>query len=337
MMSGSILRASVVVPTFHRHDLLIRCLKALGKQSFQAEVFEVIVADDAASAATQSLVHAFAKEAFFSVQYIAIEGEHGPAAARNAGWREAQGGIIAFTDDDCVPDCDWLASGVEHLETNQCDAAVWGRLQMPGPVIPTDYERDASGLSRAVFVTANCFVRRSVLIELGGFDERFKLAWREDSDFYFSMLKRGLQVMHVPNALVVHPIRPAPWGISLKQQGKSSFDVLLSRKHPELYREHIPPFPWSYRLIVVSPFFGLVAFAYNNLWLVGGALIAWLALTIQFAVKRLRGTSHSRSHVLEMIVTSMLIPWLASYHRMRGCWRFRGLSSARPTTNQAEY
>jgi hypothetical protein len=48
-----------------------------------------------------------------------------------------------------------------------------------------------------------------------------------------------LKVLKVPDVVVVHPVRPAAWGVSLRQQRKSQFDALLFKKHPALYRRRI--------------------------------------------------------------------------------------------------
>src|SRR5207253_572778 len=74
--------------------------------------YEVIVADDAANAMTRQQVEDFAGKARASVTYVPVTGKHGPAAARNAGWRRARADIIAFTDDDCIPDRGWLTAGL---------------------------------------------------------------------------------------------------------------------------------------------------------------------------------------------------------------------------------
>ena len=84
-----------------------------------------------------------------------------------------------------------------------------GRIRMPIPSEPTDYERDANGLERAEFVTANCFGASVGLERLSGFDEGFRLAWREDSDLHFRLLRIGARLVHAPRAVVVHPVRPA--------------------------------------------------------------------------------------------------------------------------------
>src|SRR5690349_11608224 len=255
------LAISVVIPTYRRFDLLRRCLLAVCAQDFDAQRFEVIVADDDPCPRRAALLRSWISQAFVAlpgrprVRYLAATRNQGPAGARNRGWREASGEVIAFTDDDTIPDRGWLAHGWRAIA--QGSDAVAGAIHMPLRAAPTDYERDASGLSRAEFATANCFVRRSALETVGGFDERFTAAWREDSDLQFSLLDAGFKVGFASDAIVVHPIRPAKWGVSVSQQRKIAFDALLFKKHARRYRERIRPAPpWRYYAIVAS---GLIA------------------------------------------------------------------------------
>ncbi|MDB5350183.1 MAG: glycosyl transferase family 2 [Planctomycetota bacterium] len=315
------IRISVVVPTYRRPELLSRCLVAIAAQNFDRDGFEIVVADDAASEATRRQVEAFAASRPVQVRYFAVIGNHGPAAARNVGWRGSRGHVIAFTDDDCVPDQDWLREGVAAL-TGGFDAAT-GRVIVPLPDQPTDYERDAAGLEAAEFVTANCFCRREAIEAVGGFDERFSAAWREDSDLHFSLLRSGRRVVHAPAASVIHPVRPAPWGVSLRQQRKSLFDALLFKKHPGLYRERIRASPpWAYYAIVGSLGLAAVARGLGRPALGTTSLLAWALLTARFSAKRLEGTSHAPGHVVEMLATSALIPPLSVFWRLYGACKF---------------
>src|SRR4051794_10076678 len=250
--------ASVVVPSYRRPDLLDRCLGALAVQDFHPAACEIIVADDAGSEATRRQVDGWAGRTAIAIRYATPAGAHGPAAARNAGWRAARGRFVAFTDDDCIPDPRWLAEGAAAFEGGA--AAVAGRVVVPLPERPTDYERDAAGLEAAEFVTANCLVRRDALEAVGGFDERYAAAWREDSDLQFTLLERGFPIARAPRAVVVHPVRPAPWAVSLRQQRKSLFNALLYKKFPERYRRQIQPSPpWNYYTIVAALGTALVA------------------------------------------------------------------------------
>lgn len=318
---------SVVVPTYKRPELLNRCLAALLAQDLDATQFEIVIADDAASEETRQLVEWWTNSPVKNgplprLRYVAVQGGHGPAIARNAGWRAARGKIIAFTDDDCIPDPAWLRAGIAHFRNNV--SGVQGRVVMPVPDPPTDYELDASKLQEAEFVTANCFVRREALEEAGGFDERFRLAWREDSDLYFTLLNCNKKIVRATDVIVVHPVRPGEWGISVKQQHKAMFNALLYKKHPELYRTRVhPATPVNYYAIVISL---LSAFALQVAGLSSAALIGaglWLGLTTAFCLRRLQGTSHSLKHVSEMLVTSIFIPPLSVYWRLRGAFKFR--------------
>jgi GT2 family glycosyltransferase len=319
------MRVSVVIPTYRRPDLLARVLGALAAQGFPADAFEVLVADDAASDATRRQVEEFAATARPAVRYLPVTGHHGPAAARNVGWRAARGAVVAFTDDDTIPDRGWLAAGLAALEATGAAAAP-GRTIVPLPENPTDYERDASGLERAEFITANVFCRRDVLQSLGGFDERFAAAWREDSDLHFRLLSAGHAIARADDAIVVHPVRPAPWGVSLKQQRKTFFDALLYKKFPDLYRQRIRPVPpWDYYAIVAALCVGIGAALAGHLAAALACAGVWAVLTGRFVTRRLRQTARTPSHVAEMLATSALIPPLSVFWRLRGSLAFRVL------------
>lgn len=283
---------SVVVPTCGRPDLLRRCVAALEAQTLPADGFEIIIVDD-------------------------THGRRGPASARNCGWRRAKSDLVAFTDDDTVPDPRWLERGLAAFGRGSAPKvdAVCGRIVMPIPLTPTDYERNESGLERAEFVTANCFVRKDVLERVGGFDETFRMPWREDSDLHFRLLEAGCTIVRADDAVVLHPVRPAPWGVSVKQQKKVMFDALLFRKHPDLYRSRIRRAPrWDYYLVVVSFVLGFA----SPWW-----FALWALLTARFCAHRLRGTSKSLAHIAEMIVTSIVIPPLSVFWRLVGALKFR--------------
>ena len=320
--TSSTLAVSVVVPTCGRMDLLDRCLDALTRQTLPAGAYEVIIVDDEPNHNTLHLVagwRARTVERGPRLVYLANSGQHGPAAARNLGWRAAQAPIVAFTDDDTVPAVTWLAQGLGAFD-EQVDV-LCGRIEMPVPRKLTDYQREARRLETAEFVAANCFCRKSILERLDGFDERFTEPCREDSDLYFRLLGIGARIARAPEALVVHPLRPAPWGVSLLQTRRAVFDALLYKKHPELYRARIEPMPrWDHYLAVAALLVTLLAGSAGVAFAAG---LAWLALTARLCVTRLRGTAKTASHIAEMIVTSALIPPLAVFWRLAGAIRYR--------------
>lgn len=321
---------SVVVPTYRRPLLLRRCLQALLAQTLAADAFEIIVVDDGRSADTRAVIDdlraALGPDAHPRLHCLEPQGTRGPAGARNRGWRAASGAVIAFTDDDTLPAPTWLAAGLRLLEAEPQAAAVSGAVLVPLGADPTDHARNTHQLESAGFVTANCFVRRAAMEQVGGFDERFTRAWREDSDLAFSLRTQGLRVIESGRPVVVHPVRPVGWGHAVRAHSNLVFDALLYKKHPAMYRERVRRHPpWQYYVTVLA-FAAMLGFAAAGLRL--GAAIAgslWLALTLEFAARRLRGTSRRLAHRVEVIVTSFAIPFVAVFWRLAGALRWRVL------------
>lgn len=309
------LKISVVIPTYKRPQLLRNCLAALQHQTLGAEAFEVLVVSDGYDASTETEVGTFEQQGYL-FRYLHLPQKKGPAAARNLGWKQARASLIAFTDDDTIPDAGWLQAFWKAYNHERL-IAFTGRVQVPLSKTPTDYERNTAGLERAEFVTANCCCTIGALQKVGGFDERFSMAWREDSDLQFNLLKQGIPIQNIPEALVVHPVRQARWGISIREQKKGLFNALLYKKFPQLYRRNIQPHPaWNYYLIVLLAGCLVVAVVYKSKGLGLLALAGWMLLTGSFVKKRLATTSRSKTHVLEMIITSVVIPFTSVYWQL---------------------
>jgi len=90
------MKVSVIVPAYNARKTISQCIEALLSQKYPRENYEVIVIDDGSADGTADAVKAY------PVKYM-YQRNQGPATARNAGVREAQGEIILFTDSDCVP------------------------------------------------------------------------------------------------------------------------------------------------------------------------------------------------------------------------------------------
>lgn len=342
---------SVVMPTYRRPDLLARCLGALLAQTLPADRFEVIVVDDGQEDRCREQVERVAATPGApAIRYLRAASGRGPAVARNAGWRAATAPLVAFTDDDTLPDPAWLARGLAAMQAHPDWVAAAGQVRVPSASAgadgigtatdgdgdigrdgaparrdarPTDHELMTRGLETSEFVTANAFARREVLARIEGFDERFLRAWREDSDLQFRLQAQG-PVGRVADALVWHPVRPERWGVSLRQQRNVYFDALLYRKHPAIYRSRIRRVPpWDYYAIVAMAPAALVLTVAGQGAIAAGLLAASAALILRLTARRLRATSRALPHVWEMLCTSAAIPFLSVYWRLRGAWHFR--------------
>jgi glycosyltransferase involved in cell wall biosynthesis len=313
---------SVVIPTYKRPALLKRCLDALMRQTLGKDEFEVIVVSDGPDEETETLIKTM-KEGAPEFRYAALPEKKGPAAARNLGWKTARSSIIAFTDDDCLPDSNWLKAALERFQTLS-DMVYSGKLIVPLSDDPTDHEINTANLQTAEFITANCFCTKAALDKAGGFDERYGLAWREDSDLQFRFIELGIPIGKIEDAVVVHPVRKAPWGFSMKEQKKGFYNALLYKKYPKLYRQKIQPAPaWDY-YVMIACIIVMIAAALTASWIIAAmALLIWLVLLTRFILKRLQKTSHRAAHVKEIIITSLAIPFLSVYWQLYGAVKYR--------------
>jgi cellulose synthase/poly-beta-1,6-N-acetylglucosamine synthase-like glycosyltransferase len=323
-------RISVVVPTFRGPAQLRRCLDALLAQVIDPDVFEVLVVDDGRDDRVRDLVCGIAEWIRApQVRYLQPLHGSGLAAARNRGWRAARGALVAFTDDDTIPAPDWLMRGSCAFENNRQWVALSGRVVAPATDtsrVSTDSRRARRDRQRAEFAAANAFVWRTALAAVGGFDERFTHAWREDSDLHFRLLAQGLAVGHCPDARVVRAVPAEPWGVSLQQQRNTFFDALLYKKHPRLYRERIRRVPpWDYYLVVLLGAAAPLFWASGTDHLAEACAVLVAALVLRLAFLRLRRTDRSPRRLLEMLATSAVIPFLSVYWRIRGALHFRVL------------
>jgi glycosyltransferase involved in cell wall biosynthesis len=318
------IKITVVIPTYNRPLLLRNCLIALANQSLDKSLYEVLVVSDGYDAATEEAVKALAQQ-FPFMHYRHLSQKKGPAAARNLGWRKAQSSLIAFTDDDTLPDVNWLKAYCNAYNQEKL-VAFTGEVKVPVSSPPTDYELNTAGLETAEFVTANCCCTKAALEVISGFDERFSMAWREDSDLHFKLLSQQIPIYKIGTALVVHPVRPAPWGISIKEQKKGLYNALLYKKYPRLYRQRIQPSPvWSYYLIVLCVLLLIMGTYMHSTAISLMSALGWAALTLRFTAKRLASTKRTYKHIWEMTTTSIAIPFLSVYWHLYGAFKYRVL------------
>jgi glycosyltransferase involved in cell wall biosynthesis len=249
----------------------------------------------------------------------------GPAAARNAGWRAAGYPWIAFLDDDVVPAPNWLAALEADLDVPDRVVGVQGRIEVPLPAgrRPTDWERVTRGLAEGRWLTADMAYRRAALAAVGGFDERFPRAFREDADLAFRLRREG-GALAVGHRQVNHPVRPeSPW-VSLRTQAGNADDARLRRRYGPRWRAllEIPPGRRRRHALItacgLTVLFALLTDRHRVAALAGAA---WLAGTAEFAWARIGPGPRTPAEVGTMVVTSAAIPPYAMVCWLRGWLR----------------
>ncbi|MGA2427161.1 MAG: glycosyltransferase [Candidatus Acidiferrum sp.] len=209
---------TVVIPTYNRAGVLKKALDAYKKQSAPESIRELIVVDDGSTDGTENIVLQMRKELPFPVRYLR-QSNKGPAAARNAGIREAASELILFTDDDIIPERTLVAQHLAWHNTYPDRAvALMGNLKWDADVEPTPfmgwYGSEAlfcyasfagrTELEYIYFYTCNVSLKTQFLRINNGFDEDFKVAAWEDSELGFRLNKAGMRLLYNSEALAYH-------------------------------------------------------------------------------------------------------------------------------------
>jgi histidinol-phosphate phosphatase family protein len=258
-------------------------------------------------------------------------GGRGPAAARNVGWRACgPSRWVAFLDDDVQVGPEWGEHLVEDLELLAPTAgASQGRVRvaLPRHRRPTDWERNVAGLQDARWITADLCVRRAALVSVGGFDERFPRAYREDADLALRLMDAGW-TLHRGARAVEHPIgRARPW-VSVAKQAGNADDVVMDALHGRDWRERAGAPRGRLRAHVATTALGATALgaALAGRPRAAGALAAgWGVATGELAWRRIAPGPRTPREVATMAATSAVLPAAASLHHLRGRARARSL------------
>ena len=232
------LSASVVVPSHGRPLRLRWLLNALEEQTF-GEPWEVIVVHDYEESTVARFLgdHPLASDG--RLRHIAIEpGTGSPARQRNIGWRSARGRMIAFTDDDCRPEPEWLDRLVASVRDRDADV-------VQGATRPDPHEAHllAAPHVRTMFIepvgpyaqTCNILYPRAVLERLGGFDERAITG--EDVDMSHRAKALGSHIVGARRAVVNHAVESHTLPGMLQQNLKWRHLAYLVKRNPEVRRD----------------------------------------------------------------------------------------------------
>ena len=207
-----------------------------GLERIEYPNFEVIVVNDGSTDATAAIA------AEYNCRVITTE-NRGLSSARNVALRAAGGDIIAYLDDDAIPDPHWLHYLVETFR-NVAYAAVGGpNIAPPNPTTIADCVDNAPGNPVHVLITdeiaehlpgCNIAIRKSALEAVDGFDPTFRVAG-DDVDLCWRLQQRGWKLGFSPGAMVLHHRRHTIRGYWKQQKGYGSAEALLENRWPEKY------------------------------------------------------------------------------------------------------
>jgi glycosyltransferase involved in cell wall biosynthesis len=192
---------SVIIPTYHRNDLLAKCLDCLapGVQTLASEQYEVIVTDDGRETTAEQMI----LDRYPWVKWVAGSSK-GPAANRNNGASYAQGEWLVFTDDDCLPDAQWLEAYAGAIVN---DVYVYEGKTTCKAGLKSPLEHAPINLTGGCLWSCNMMLQVGLFHRVGSFNENFPYPHMEDVELRerLSSLKNNFHF--VAKAIVDHPPR----------------------------------------------------------------------------------------------------------------------------------
>ncbi len=236
----SLPRVSVIVPVYNAQATLEACLRSIVSQDYPADALQVLVVDNGSSDASADIIGRYRHR---------IEGldepTRGPAAARNRGVRSAIGEVIAFIDADCIADPGWLRHLVAPL-ANEAVGIAGGRILSMRPCNPVeafgehihDHEKALTAFRPPYAIGMNWASRRSVLLEVGLFDESFRRPAGEDVDLAYRIVQRGYALAYADRAVVRHRNEHRLRGLFVEGFRHGFHAVHVHRKHAAFLAAH---------------------------------------------------------------------------------------------------
>ncbi len=227
---------SVIVCTRNGSTRIAACIESLLRLRGKVEL---IIVNDGSTDDTAQLVHTM----FPQVRLLNLT-PCGLSAARNAGAAVAAGEILAYTDDDCVVDEDWVIHLCEKFQQGSYDAVGGPNIPPATNVLQEIIVTHAGGAAAHVMFDdqraehipgCNLAVTARAFHSIGGFDPQFRTAG-DDVDFCWRLLDAGLSIGFAPTAFVWHYRRQNIIAYIRQQRGYGKAEALLIAKHPHRFQ-----------------------------------------------------------------------------------------------------
>lgn len=230
---------SIIVCTRNGASRISDCLHAI--DGLAGGPYETIVVNDGSTDETAQII----SKTFPHVRLLSIP-PSGLSAARNLGAAAASGEIFVYTDDDCLPDFEWIARLDRAFQDPKIAAA-------GGPNLPPKARSNEEAIISAApgapshvllddthaehLPGCNIAVRRDAFHQIGGFNPVFHTAG-DDVDFCWRLRDADYELGFVPGAFVWHHRRPSIFGFLKQQIGYGHAERILLTTHPNRFSKN---------------------------------------------------------------------------------------------------
>ncbi len=288
------MKVSVIVPAYNSQKFISKCIEALLAQKYQCDDYEIIIIDDGSTDRTAEIVRAY------PVKYL-FQKNQGPAAARNIGAKEAKGEIILFTDSDCVPSDNWIEEMIRPFEEPEVMAVKGAYRNRQKSIMARfaqlEFEERFEMLKRAKSIdmidTYSAGYRRSIFLQMGGFDTNFPVANNEDTELSYRMSKLNYKMVFNPEAIVYHLNHPNSLARYMKLKfWRGYWRMVVYKKFPDkMLKDTYTPQTLKLQILFLFLLLAVIPFAivsFKGIWLSVITAISFCMLSLPFWVLAVR-------------------------------------------------
>lgn len=304
------MKISIVIPNYNNSKLIVKCIDALINQEIDgSHIIQIIVVDDGSTDDSANIIN----ETYgCKINLIRLPSNQGRSTARNVGAKSTDADYLIFIDSDCIAsDYRFIKSHIDAINAGftllfgQVDVSgdnFWDRLQK---LSFEDRFKNFNDGKKWVYTTQNVCVKRSLFIDVGGFNLELDKHGFEDRDLFIRLIDTGAECCFVQNAKTWHQDNITLKSVSTKLLNSGRYSSrIFNALHPIVYKKM--PYskidcqirPW---LVIIDfftwPFIELIISS-NNSWLdykfIPFRIRAFMARSI-YSLCYLHGTKLSRN------------------------------------------
>ena len=290
-------QVSIIVAAYNSEDTIGECLKSILAQNYPADAFEVIVMDGGSKDATVKIAEKFPIKVF-SIRINC-------PAAYNYAQKIAAYPVLGFIDADAKVEADWLRKLMPHLSEPKV-AGVSGSIETwnadnlwaksIGYELKTRYSRIGKYTGR--IATMNLLLKKSVIEEAGGWDE--KLPSQYDTDLGFRISAKGYRIAYEPTAVCYHFNRPTLKAYYRQQRQYGKNTLKLYFKHGQLAKgDEITDVGMNIQpillLAVIASFLLGIIPLIRFMWVVSGLILLAMVLYFVYSAAKISAKFHDWS------------------------------------------
>lgn len=307
------IKCSLIIPAYNSEKSIGFCLEKALHQSVSRDAYEIIVVDDGSIDNTANIV-----VKYDSVKLIR-QINHGPAAARNNGAKEAKGGILIFTDSDCEIDVDFIKNILSQFDANTQIAGVQGRYktrqqefiaQFSQVEIETRYIKMEQNRYIDFIGTYAAAYQANVFQKYGGFDTSFPIACGEDAEFSYRLSEDGYKLLFCGEAFVYHQ-HPS----TLKQYLRTKYyrgfwRVRLHRKHfAKSFKDSYTPHSLKIEILIspILPLFIVLSCWNAYFWIPAFLIITFFSFSSLAFLRIFRNMKYRRGYLIPCMLYARAI------------------------------